>query len=182
MAGHDTRPQRLPGSRRRASRAERGTALLEVLVSVLLFSFGLLGLIALEAKAINFSVDSEDRNRAAVFANEIASTMWLTGSITPTAAQREVDQQRLAERTQTDDVTLFHQVLGDRDLVAGKANADVPGVGSLGIDGPKIEIAGTAPLSIASWRQAYGSIGIDAHGDLTKAADLLRPVSEDLFT
>lgn len=96
MAGHATRPQRLPGSRRRASRAERGTALLEVLVSVLLFSFGLLGLIALEAKAINFSVDSEDRNRAAVFANEIASTMWLTGSITPTAAQLGTWQTQIA--------------------------------------------------------------------------------------
>jgi translocation and assembly module TamB len=57
--------------------------------------------------------------------------------------------------------------------IAGKAHADVPGVGSLGIDGPKIEIAGTAPLSIASWRQAYGSIGIDAHVDLTKAAAIL---------
>ncbi len=57
--------------------------------------------------------------------------------------------------------------------IAGKAHAEVPGVGSLGIDVPKLDIAGTAPLSIASWRQAYGSVGIDAHVDLAKAASIL---------
>jgi type IV pilus assembly protein PilV len=56
-------------------------ALMEALVSILIFSFGVLGLIGLEASAVNFSVDAEDRNRAAVFANEIASNMWLNNSV-----------------------------------------------------------------------------------------------------
>jgi type IV pilus assembly protein PilV len=55
-------------------------ALIEALVSILIFSFGVLGLIGLQASAINFSVDAEDRNRAALFANEIASSMWLAAA------------------------------------------------------------------------------------------------------
>ncbi|VTU41090.1 type IV pilus modification protein PilV [Variovorax sp. PBS-H4] len=56
--------------------------MIEVLVSILLFSLGILGLIGLQTRAMNFSVDAADRNRAALLANEIASTMWLNNSIT----------------------------------------------------------------------------------------------------
>lgn len=73
--------QHCPG-RLLAERPQRGMALLEVLVSVLLFSLGILGLIGLQARAINYSVEVEDRNRAAMLANEIASAMWLANSVT----------------------------------------------------------------------------------------------------
>jgi type IV pilus assembly protein PilV len=56
-------------------------ALIEALVSILIFSFGVLGLVGLEASAINFSVDAEDRNRAAMFASDVASSMWLANSV-----------------------------------------------------------------------------------------------------
>lgn len=56
---------------------QHGVALLEVLVSLLLFSFGILGLIGLQAKAVTLSVDADDRNRAALLANEVATEMWL---------------------------------------------------------------------------------------------------------
>ncbi len=74
-------PLRGATRRPRRRRAQRGVALIEALVSILIFSFGVLGLMGLEARAITFSVDAEDRNRAAVFASEIASTLWLSGSI-----------------------------------------------------------------------------------------------------
>lgn len=79
-------PARQPLGRRelpgvgQGRRAQRGVALIEALVSILIFSFGVLGLIGLEARAINFSVDAEDRNRAALFASEVASTLWLSGN------------------------------------------------------------------------------------------------------
>lgn len=60
----------------------RGFALLEVLVSILLLSFGILGIVGLQARAINFSVDAEDRNRAALLANEAATDMWVNRSVT----------------------------------------------------------------------------------------------------
>lgn len=61
---------------------QAGVALIEVLVSILLFSIGVLGLIGLQARAVSFSTDAEDRNRAALLANDIASAMWLSKSTT----------------------------------------------------------------------------------------------------
>jgi type IV pilus assembly protein PilV len=73
-------PLRLPPRRPPGRRAQRGVALIEALMSILIFSIGVLGLMGLEARAINFSVDAEDRNRAALFASEVASTFWLSGA------------------------------------------------------------------------------------------------------
>jgi type IV pilus assembly protein PilV len=73
----------------------RGMALIEVLVSILLFSFGVLGLIGLEARSISFSVDAEDRNRAALLANEIASSMWLANTVTVSAPALAAWQTRV---------------------------------------------------------------------------------------
>jgi type IV pilus assembly protein PilV len=53
-------------------------------------------LIGLEASAINFSVDAEDRNRAALFANDIASSMWLNGTVSVNAAQYATWQASIA--------------------------------------------------------------------------------------
>jgi type IV pilus assembly protein PilV len=70
-----------------ARASQSGVALIEVLISILLFSLGILGLIGLQARAISLSIDAEDRNRAALIANDIATTMWTkrTVSIDPTA-------------------------------------------------------------------------------------------------
>lgn len=67
-------------------RGQAGVALLEVLISVLLFSLGVLGLIGLQARAISLSIDAEDRNRAALIANDIAATMWTTKTVSLNAA------------------------------------------------------------------------------------------------
>ncbi len=89
------RPQ--PRCRSGARRgAQRGVALMEVLVSILIFAFGLIGLLGLEATAINFSVDSEDRSRAALFASEIASTMWTNNSVTIPSATMTTWQTNIA--------------------------------------------------------------------------------------
>lgn len=55
-------------------------ALLEALIAMLIFSLGVLGIVALRAKASQYSVDSEDRTRAAMFASELATTMWQSKS------------------------------------------------------------------------------------------------------
>lgn len=74
-------------------------ALVESLVSILIFSFGVLGLIGLQARAVNYSMDAENRDRAAVLANEITSSMWLAGSVTASAAQLAVWQAQAADVT-----------------------------------------------------------------------------------
>ncbi len=56
--------------------AQLGMSLIEVLASVLIFSIGVLGLVALQARATQYSRDAEDRNRAALLANEAVTLMW----------------------------------------------------------------------------------------------------------
>jgi type IV pilus assembly protein PilV len=52
-----------------------GMTLIEVLVALLIFSFGLLGFVGLQAKAIQYSAGAEDSNRAALLANDMAAAM-----------------------------------------------------------------------------------------------------------
>jgi type IV pilus assembly protein PilV len=74
------------------ARRQSGMTLIEVLVAVLIFSLGLLGIVGLQARAIQFSVGAEDSNRAALLANEIAATMQLydTVDVSLTAWQTRV--------------------------------------------------------------------------------------------
>lgn len=74
----------------------RGGTLLEVLVSVLIFSFGILGLVAMQARATQYSIDAEDRNRAALLADDLAAQMRLARTVTLPAAQTTAWRNRLA--------------------------------------------------------------------------------------
>jgi type IV pilus assembly protein PilV len=68
----------------RCTRAQRGVALLESMMALLIFSVGLLGLLGLEARVMSTSTNSENRNRAAMLAGEVASQMWLSNTVAPT--------------------------------------------------------------------------------------------------
>ena len=63
------------GSVRRRGKAA-GFTLLEVLMSILIFSFGVLGLVGLQARILQASTQNADRARASLLANEIVSVMW----------------------------------------------------------------------------------------------------------
>ena len=80
---------------------QQGLALIECLISLVIFSVGVLGLMGLEARAINFSSDAQDRNRAALFANDVGSTMWLAGTVTIPAATKAAWQTAIADPTKT---------------------------------------------------------------------------------
>ena len=68
----------------RIAGGQRGIALMECLMAMLIFSVGLLGLLGLEARVMNISVDSENRSRAALLAGEVASQMWLNNTVSAT--------------------------------------------------------------------------------------------------
>jgi len=51
-------------------RAQAGFSLIEILVSILLCTIGLLGLVGLQTRAVQYTVASEDISRAAKLANE----------------------------------------------------------------------------------------------------------------
>lgn len=62
-------------------RHHRGVSMIEILVVIVLFSFGLIGVVGLQAKAVQNSVSAEDFNRAAMLANEVASEIWTNQSV-----------------------------------------------------------------------------------------------------
>jgi type IV pilus assembly protein PilV len=101
MTGLSARRRRTPSGQPPRRRVQRGMALMEALIAILVFTFGILGLIGLEASAINSAVDSDDRNRAALFGSEIASTMWLNGSVVVSNAQLTTWQTAIADPTKT---------------------------------------------------------------------------------
>jgi type IV pilus assembly protein PilV len=59
-------------------RKQRGVFLLEALIALLIFAFGILGIVALGATAIAAQNDAQYRTEAANFANEIVGRMWST--------------------------------------------------------------------------------------------------------
>ena len=85
-----------PPSRRWRER-RRGMTLVEVLVSLLIFSFGLLGLMGLQARALRFSTGAEDTNRAALLANEVAAQMLTRQTLTLPAVQLDAWRARVAD-------------------------------------------------------------------------------------
>ena len=57
-------------------RSQRGSVLLEALFAILLFSIGVLALVALQAVSIKNSVDAKYRSDASYLANQIIAQMW----------------------------------------------------------------------------------------------------------
>jgi type IV pilus assembly protein PilV len=56
--------------------AQCGGFLLEALIGILIFSFGILGIVGLQAQAIRFTNESEYRAEAMYLANSLISQMW----------------------------------------------------------------------------------------------------------
>jgi len=81
---------------RRGAR-QQGSTLIEVLVAILIFSFGLLGLVGLHARATQFATGAEDTNRAALLASELAVTMITSQTIAPASGVISAWQARVAD-------------------------------------------------------------------------------------
>jgi type IV pilus assembly protein PilV len=85
-----TRPHSL---RRRSS---RGFTLIEVLISILVFSFGVLGAVALQAVAVQMGTQNGDRSRASMLANEMVSTLWAKQTASPASGDLAAWQGRVS--------------------------------------------------------------------------------------
>lgn len=75
----------VPVNRRLARRAA-GMTLIEVLVALLIFSFGVLGLVGLQGRALQYSTSAQDSNRAALLANEMVFQMLNANTVDPANA------------------------------------------------------------------------------------------------
>jgi type IV pilus assembly protein PilV len=70
----------------RARLSSGGFTLIEVLIAILVFSFGLLGAAAMQAVAVQAATQNSNRSRAALLANEMVSTLWASQSAAPAPA------------------------------------------------------------------------------------------------
>lgn len=60
----------------RRRRAEAGFAMLEALIGILIFSFGILGVVGLQASMTKAQTQSRYRANAAALAGDLVGTMW----------------------------------------------------------------------------------------------------------
>jgi type IV pilus assembly protein PilV len=58
-------------------RNQSGVMLLEALIGILIFSIGILALLAMQATGMRVTVDAKYRSEASFLANEIIGTMWV---------------------------------------------------------------------------------------------------------
>jgi type IV pilus assembly protein PilV len=117
--------------RRPVPAAQRGMSLIEVLVTMVLTSIGMLGLVAAMGRTMQFSVDTEDRGRAVLLADELAAQMWLNQSVT------------LPNGT----ITAWQAVAASPTNGRG-----LPGIGSGGAAGGTVTVVGgTATITLA-WK------------------------------
>lgn len=57
-------------------RAQHGIVLIDALVATIIFSIGVLGMVALQASAIKLSSDAKFRSDAAMAADQVIAQMW----------------------------------------------------------------------------------------------------------
>jgi type IV pilus assembly protein PilV len=86
-----------PARPQRRRQRQRGFSLLESLISIVIFAFGLLGLVGLQAKATQYTASAEDSHRAALLANEIATEMWVRRTLALPEATLQAWSARVAD-------------------------------------------------------------------------------------
>lgn len=59
-----------------AIKKQHGMAIVENMIAILIFAFGILGIVGLQAASIKNSVNAKHRNDAGMLANQIAGQMW----------------------------------------------------------------------------------------------------------
>jgi type IV pilus assembly protein PilV len=75
MMNLHTHPQHSARSARRAHTRQRGASMIELLVSVLIFAFGMLGLVGLQNRTLGFGQMSLYRSQAAALSDDILDRM-----------------------------------------------------------------------------------------------------------
>ncbi len=140
----------------RAAADQHGVALLEVLVSLLLFSLGILGLIGLQTRAMSYSIDAEDRNRAALLANDVASALWLSRSTVIDTSANSPWQIRVAD---PDEGGLPSGALIVTPVAGVTNSADIPITGSLRAQQQRSEFTDHTGDTAMKRANPYSSVG-----------------------
>lgn len=117
-----------------ARSAQRGSTILEALISILLFSIGILAIIGLQAVSIKNSADAKYRTDASLLANQVIGQMWVS------------DKSNLAANFNSPDGAAYQ-------AWAGNVAATMPGVSSSPLYQPTISVVGSAVTVTVHWLQ-----------------------------
>ncbi len=79
----------------RTARLQKGFLMLEVLIALLIFSIGVLGMVKMQGVASANSTNSEDRATAALLANDLIAEMWIKNSAAAPADYATIWQPRV---------------------------------------------------------------------------------------
>ena len=101
----------------------------------MIFSFGLLGFVGLQARAVQFSVSAEDTNRAALLANDIGAALAYT----------QVDQK-----------------LPDSMITAWQTKVADPTLGGLPNGTGTVEVDGNIVTITLTWKATGAASGANA--------------------
>ena len=63
---------------------QSGAMLIEVLIAILIFSVGILGIVGLHASTVKASTDAKYRSEASLLANELIGRMWVSDRVQST--------------------------------------------------------------------------------------------------
>lgn len=126
-----------------APRLERGASLVEGMIAILIFSIGILGLMALYGASIKNSTDAQYRSEASYLVNSVIAKMRLHDAGTVTADFASPDGAQ------------YLQWLADM----ATANAALPGMGT---NPPTIIFLGRQATVTVSW-QAKSDGGVRRH-------------------
>lgn len=69
---------------RSPSRRQAGFSLIEALVSILIFSIGILALVGMQVTAVRQSANAKYRSEASLLANQLIGQMWVTDRLAST--------------------------------------------------------------------------------------------------
>ncbi len=112
---------------------QSGVALLEALVGILIFSIGILAIMALQAQAIRNTVEARYRNEAAYLANQVIGQMW-------------VDRANLAAYDTTAGTN------GNMTAWRTRVATALPGITVGATNSPTIAVAGNQVTVTISWK------------------------------
>lgn len=141
-------------------RSQHGGFLLEALIGILIFSLGVLGLVALQGRAIGYSSDAQYRGEAAYLANAYVSRMWADSRA---------------------NIPLRYTGPGQQEYDIFKAAVDtLPGAAAI-VGNPQVQVIQPAPNApVADARGDGGGIALTGSGSLvTIIIQWQPPVSGD---
>ena len=127
----------------RIRQAQTGVMLLEALIAILIFSLGILSLVALQATSIQLASDARYRTDASLLANKLLGQMWASASTPATLRANFSSPDGAAYRSWRD-----HDVRAS-DALPGVAAAAGGGVSTL----PEVTVDATGQVAITRfWR------------------------------